>query len=230
MPTPRIVAAIDGFARDLVTLLEHEVAAESRSLAASAAQDPDEPTSSVVEIHRFAREAWPDDVWPPSDTAAGRTLALLRASAAPLSPREIREQLDIAASAVSHALARLLARGLVIASGPSKYKRTFVANPVVPEPRVEVDPRSEASGAFAIPFGIEHGLAPLADVEKRYILHVLRAMQGNKSRTARALRVDRRTLYRKLEAWEREGSLTPFAEADVDQRSAASDSAKRSAT
>ena len=44
-------------------------------------------------------------------------------------------------------------------------------------------------------------LLSLEEVERRYILHVLDAARGNKSIAARTLKVDRRTLYRKLERW-----------------------------
>jgi two-component system response regulator HydG len=41
-------------------------------------------------------------------------------------------------------------------------------------------------------------LVPLEDVERRYILHVLEAVQGNRTLAARSLGLDRKTLYRKL--------------------------------
>ena len=41
-------------------------------------------------------------------------------------------------------------------------------------------------------------LVPLEDVERRYILHVLQCVQGNRSLAARRLGLDRKTLYRKL--------------------------------
>jgi two-component system response regulator HydG len=44
-------------------------------------------------------------------------------------------------------------------------------------------------------------LVPLEEVEKRYVLRVLEAVGGNKAVAARILKVDRRTLYRKLEAY-----------------------------
>ena len=40
---------------------------------------------------------------------------------------------------------------------------------------------------------------PLRDVERLYILEVLRQAGGNKSRAAELLGLDRKTLYRKLE-------------------------------
>ncbi|MGO9708803.1 MAG: sigma-54-dependent transcriptional regulator [Polyangiaceae bacterium] len=50
-------------------------------------------------------------------------------------------------------------------------------------------------------------LAPLEEVERRYILRVLDAVGGNKSVAARVLGIERKTLYRKLERFAaREGS------------------------
>jgi two-component system response regulator HydG len=39
------------------------------------------------------------------------------------------------------------------------------------------------------------------EVEKRYILRVLEAVDGNKARASKILGFDRRTLYRKLERY-----------------------------
>jgi DNA-binding NtrC family response regulator len=44
-------------------------------------------------------------------------------------------------------------------------------------------------------------LEPLEALERRYILHVLDLTDGNKSRAAEILQVDRKTLYRKLERY-----------------------------
>lgn len=44
-------------------------------------------------------------------------------------------------------------------------------------------------------------LVALEEIERRYILHVLDSVQGNKSSAARILRLDRKTLYRKLKAY-----------------------------
>jgi DNA-binding phage protein len=41
----------------------------------------------------------------------------------------------------------------------------------------------------------------LDEHERRYIARVLVLLQDNRSRTAEALGIDRRTLYRKLESW-----------------------------
>jgi DNA-binding NtrC family response regulator len=42
-------------------------------------------------------------------------------------------------------------------------------------------------------------LISVAELERRYVAHVLAIVKGNKSRAARILGLDRRTLYRKLE-------------------------------
>lgn len=44
-------------------------------------------------------------------------------------------------------------------------------------------------------------LVSLEEVEKRYIVRVLETMKGNKTAAARVLGIERKTLYRKLEAW-----------------------------
>ncbi len=44
-------------------------------------------------------------------------------------------------------------------------------------------------------------LVTLEELEKRYILRVLEAQQGNKTAAARTLGIERKTLYRKLESW-----------------------------
>ena len=46
-------------------------------------------------------------------------------------------------------------------------------------------------------------LVRLEEVERRYILHVLEAVGGNKTSAARILGIERKTLYRKLEHFER---------------------------
>jgi two-component system response regulator AtoC len=44
-------------------------------------------------------------------------------------------------------------------------------------------------------------LVALEEIERRYILHVLEAVHGNKSRAAQVLGLDRKTLYRRLERY-----------------------------
>jgi two-component system response regulator HydG len=51
--------------------------------------------------------------------------------------------------------------------------------------------------------GVEtNELVALDEIERRYILRVLTAVQGNKSRAAQVLGLDRKTLYRRLERYE----------------------------
>ena len=49
-------------------------------------------------------------------------------------------------------------------------------------------------------------LLPMHEVERRYILHVLDAVGGNKTVAARILGFDRRTMYRKLERFDQQGA------------------------
>jgi two-component system response regulator HydG len=44
-------------------------------------------------------------------------------------------------------------------------------------------------------------LAPMEEVERRYVQRVLDAVNGNKAAAARILGFERKTLYRKLERW-----------------------------
>lgn len=46
-------------------------------------------------------------------------------------------------------------------------------------------------------------LVPLEEVERRYVLRVMESVGGNRSVAARILRLDRKTLGRKLERWQR---------------------------
>jgi two-component system response regulator HydG len=48
-------------------------------------------------------------------------------------------------------------------------------------------------------------MPPLEEMERRYILKVLDAVGGNKAQAARALGLDRKTLYRKLEGYRHAG-------------------------
>ncbi len=45
-------------------------------------------------------------------------------------------------------------------------------------------------------------LVPLDEIERRYILHVLAAVDDNKTLAARVLGLDRKTLYRKLKQYQ----------------------------
>jgi DNA-binding NtrC family response regulator len=59
-------------------------------------------------------------------------------------------------------------------------------------------------------------LLPMHEVERRYILHVLDTAGGNKTLAARILGFDRRTMYRKLERFEDEGTERPSRAAGGD--------------
>ena len=64
-------------------------------------------------------------------------------------------------------------------------------------------------GAAAPPprAGPDPVLEPLAEVERRHILAVVRASRGNQAEAARILGIARNTLWRKLEAYQRAGAL-----------------------
>jgi two-component system response regulator HydG len=44
-------------------------------------------------------------------------------------------------------------------------------------------------------------LVPLEEIERRYILRVLEAVGGNRTVASQTLKLDRKTLYRKLKAY-----------------------------
>ena len=47
----------------------------------------------------------------------------------------------------------------------------------------------------------------LADVERKHVLAVLEEHEGNRTQTAKALGIDRRTFYRKLRRWAEAGLI-----------------------
>jgi two-component system response regulator HydG len=61
--------------------------------------------------------------------------------------------------------------------------------------------RDFAAKRIVVDTGDPTHLLPLADVEEQYVLRVLDAVGGNKTLAADVLKIDRRTLYRKLERW-----------------------------
>jgi two-component system response regulator AtoC len=65
--------------------------------------------------------------------------------------------------------------------------------------------------APAGPLELGDELVPLEEVERRYILHVLKALNGQRTQAAKVLRLDRKTLYRKLEMW---GLLSYLSKSD----------------
>jgi len=66
--------------------------------------------------------------------------------------------------------------------------------PKLQAPRVRAAAKSPLSALF-------EDLPPLDELQRRYLLHVLDAAQGNRTRAAEILGVDRRTLYRMAERY-----------------------------
>jgi two-component system, NtrC family, response regulator HydG len=64
--------------------------------------------------------------------------------------------------------------------------------------------RTFKASRFAIDVDSTQELLTMAEVEKRYLHRTLSMVSGNKSRAARILGVDRRTLYRMMERYEKE--------------------------
>jgi len=64
--------------------------------------------------------------------------------------------------------------------------------PKLQSPRVKAAAKAPLSALF-------EDLPPLEELQRRYLLHVLEATQGNRTRAAEILGVDRRTLYRMAE-------------------------------
>ena len=67
------------------------------------------------------------------------------------------------------------------------------------------DPRLPAARTSLVASDDPSELVPLEEVERRYILRVMEAVGGNKTLAAQVLGFDRKTLYRKLEAYARAG-------------------------
>jgi two-component system response regulator HydG len=61
--------------------------------------------------------------------------------------------------------------------------------------------RSYESDRFVVSANDEMEIVTLVELERRYVKRVLALLNGNKSRTAQMLGIDRRTLYRKAEKW-----------------------------
>ncbi|HEY6924860.1 MAG TPA: sigma-54 dependent transcriptional regulator [Steroidobacteraceae bacterium] len=67
----------------------------------------------------------------------------------------------------------------------------------------------QAGQAAAVIHDASRTQLPLRDVERMYILEVLRQVGGNKTRAAELLGLDRKTLYRKLEEYRPGDTLSP---------------------
>ncbi|MCX5745835.1 MAG: sigma-54 dependent transcriptional regulator [Proteobacteria bacterium] len=65
--------------------------------------------------------------------------------------------------------------------------------------------------------GVEHNeILKMDEVERRYVIRVLKQLNGNKTMAADLLGLDRRTLYRKLERWDASGTSRPASAATTD--------------
>jgi two-component system response regulator HydG len=86
-------------------------------------------------------------------------------------------------------LRNAMERAVALARGP-------LVMPTDLPPRMRDVPAAEV-----VPIPRDEPLLPMAEVERRHVLRVLQAMEGNKAEAARVLGIGRKTLYRKLELW-----------------------------
>ncbi len=66
--------------------------------------------------------------------------------------------------------------------------------------------RSYQTDKFIVSANDAMEVVTLVELERRYVQRVLSLFEGNKSRTAQVLGIDRRTLYRKVEKWSEEAA------------------------
>jgi len=144
-----------------------------------------EREGDIPVLARHFLEVYAKQAGRPPPTLAAETLAKLVAYDWPGNVRELENSMERAIA---------LARGDTLEEGdlPDKIRK--------------FTPRT-----FAVSAESEAEIVPLADVEQKYMLRVINLLGGNKSRAAQALGIDRRTLYRKLEAWKAAEEATPPA-------------------
>lgn len=78
------------------------------------------------------------------------------------------------------------------------HTRGSVITPEDLPPRIRAAAQAAALAPF-VPEQMFTELPSLEEMERRYLLHVLEAVQGNRTRAAEVLQIDRRTLYRMAE-------------------------------
>jgi DNA-binding NtrC family response regulator len=90
---------------------------------------------------------------------------------------------------------------LVVLSRRFAQLRATAARPDRPVVGLDREDGGAAPATAARPVVVIDDIVPLAEVERRYVLEVLRRYDGNRTHTARALRIGTNTLWRKLKAW-----------------------------
>jgi DNA-binding NtrC family response regulator len=80
----------------------------------------------------------------------------------------------------------------------------------------------DADGRVLVTAANADEVVSLDELERRYILRVIKLVEGNKSRAAQLLGLDRRTLYRKLDRYRRaEGMVADGLDGDVEHHDTA---------
>jgi DNA-binding NtrC family response regulator len=141
---------------------------------------------------------------PPLRSRGGDTLILAQAFAQKLAKRLDKKVTGISAPAAERLLAypwpgnvRELQNAIERAVALTRFEEIVIED--LPETV------RDYKRPTLLPFGDDaSAFLPMHEVEKRYILRVLEAVGGNKTSAAQILGFDRRTMYRKLERFEKE--------------------------
>jgi DNA-binding NtrC family response regulator len=84
----------------------------------------------------------------------------------------------------------------------------FARGPVITPDDLPERVRTSGSASALIARSVEQNMT-IREMEREYILEVLRRTGGNKSRAAEFLGLDRKTLYRRLDEYRAEGVPVP---------------------
>ena len=87
--------------------------------------------------------------------------------------------------------------------------RSAASSPKIPE---VLPPPTPSRGTDSFSVDISGGALPLDEVEKLYILEILRRNSGSESRTAEELGLVPSTLYRKISRWQKSGEIVKTGE------------------